>query len=75
MPALGFTQAHLDALTAAYAKAQISGAVSIEGRSWSWSYGSMDQLWNVIQQIHEDLVTQSGTGRKRYTLVQFNRNL
>lgn len=75
MAALGFTQSQLDKAIEALADPNSSGSVSVEGRSWSWTRGNKAELIQLVRMIQEDLATQSGNGRKRFTLAQYNRNL
>ena len=73
MAPMGYTQAQYDALLAAYAKGQIRGSVAVEGRSLSWDYGSRESMKAVLAELANDLATQSGTGRKRFTFASFDR--
>ena len=69
-----FTQAQLDVLVKAYAEGKVSGSVTVEGRSFSWNYGSGEEMWSRIQRMKQVLSDSASTSaRARHTLVSFDR--
>lgn len=72
MATIGFTQAQLDAMIAAYADPDSSGSMTIENRSYSWNRGNRDDLLKVIQFMKADIAGPT-VSQKRSTLATYNR--
>jgi hypothetical protein len=67
-----FTQQQIDALAAQYAKGIVSGTYIIDGRQYSFNYGSLASMWEVISTMQQQIEAASNSGARR-SVTSFSR--
>jgi tryptophan synthase alpha subunit len=68
-----FTQEQVDKLAAKYAEGVVSGSITVEGRTRSFNYGSLDHMWTAIQKMQQSVNSSMPSAvRPRFTYATHN---